>query len=43
MAAAGRRGRDAQIIVTRGTKAGIRPASTAYLTHLLDGCGCAPA
>jgi len=30
------------ILVTRGTKASLRPASTAYITHLLDGCGVAP-
>lgn len=30
------------LVVTRGTKAGSRPASTAYFTHLLDGSGFAP-
>jgi len=27
------------VIVTKGTKAGRSPASTAYLSHVLDGCG----
>jgi integrase len=36
------RTRNPQIIVTRGTKAGTCPASTAYLSHLLDGCGFTP-
>lgn len=30
------------VIVTRGTKAGRAPASTAYLSHVLDGCGFPP-
>jgi hypothetical protein len=30
------------VIVTKGTKAGRSPASTAYVTHLLDGCGAPP-
>jgi hypothetical protein len=30
------------IIVTKGTKAGREPASTAYLSHVLDGCGRSP-
>lgn len=30
------------VMVTRGTKATTRPASTAYLSHLLDGCGVPP-
>lgn len=30
------------VIVTRGTKAGRSAASTAYLSHVLDGCGIAP-
>lgn len=30
------------VIVTRGTKAGRGPASTAYLSHVLDGCGIRP-
>jgi hypothetical protein len=30
------------LVVTRGTKAGSRPASTAYVTHLLDDSGFAP-
>ncbi len=40
--------RDAQrtgnphVIVTKGTKAGRAPASTAYASHLLDGCGVPP-
>ena len=27
------------VIVTKGTKAGRSPASTAYISHVLDGCG----
>jgi site-specific recombinase XerD len=30
------------VIVTKVTKAGHSPASTAYVTHLLDGCGVPP-
>nr|WSX22180.1 site-specific integrase [Streptomyces tubercidicus] len=30
------------VMVTKGTKAGRRPASTAYLSHVLDDCGYAP-
>ena len=30
------------VIVTKGTKAGRSPASTAYMSHLLDGCGVPP-
>ncbi len=30
------------VMVTRGTKATTRPASPAYLSHLLDGCGVPP-
>ena len=30
------------VIVTKGTKAGRSPASTAYMTHLLDGRGVPP-
>ncbi len=30
------------VIVTKGTKAGRGPASTAYLSHVLDGCGLSP-
>ncbi|MGW5431240.1 tyrosine-type recombinase/integrase [Streptomyces sp. NPDC004059] len=30
------------VMVTKGTKAGRSPASTAYLSHVLDGCGCPP-
>jgi hypothetical protein len=30
------------VMVTRGTKAGIAPASTAYASHLLDLCGVPP-
>ena len=30
------------VMVTKGTKAGRSPASTAYVTHLLDGCGVPP-
>ena len=30
------------VIVTKGTKAGRSPASTAYVSHLLDGCGVPP-
>jgi site-specific recombinase XerD len=30
------------VIVTKVTKAGRSPASTAYVTHLLDGCGVPP-
>ena len=29
-------------MVTKGTKAGRSPASTAYMSHLLDGCGVPP-
>jgi integrase len=30
------------VVVTRGTKAGNAPASTAYFSHLLDACGISP-
>ena len=30
------------MVVTRGTKAGRQPASSAYLTHLLDPAGVCP-
>lgn len=30
------------VIVTKGTKAGRKPASTAYLSHVLDPCGHPP-
>jgi hypothetical protein len=30
------------LIVTKGTKTGRTPASTAYLTHILDHCGFPP-
>ena len=30
------------MIVTKGTEAGRWPASTAYVSHLLDGCGVPP-
>ncbi|MEV0537877.1 integrase [Kitasatospora sp. NPDC050463] len=30
------------VMVTKGTKAGRSPASTAYLSHVLDGCGYPP-
>ncbi|MET9671011.1 hypothetical protein ABZY19_37720 [Streptomyces sp. NPDC006475] len=30
------------VMVTKGTKAGRSPASTAYLSHVLDGCGFPP-
>jgi integrase len=30
------------VMVTKGTKAGRSPASPAYVTHLLDGCGVPP-
>jgi hypothetical protein len=30
------------VMVTKGTKAGRSPASTAYVSHLLDGCGVPP-
>lgn len=30
------------IVITKGTKAGRSPASTAYLSHVLDGCGYSP-
>jgi site-specific recombinase XerD len=30
------------VLVTKGTKAGLGPASTAYLSHVLDGCGLSP-
>lgn len=30
------------VIVTKGTKVGRAPASTAYLSHVLDGCGFPP-
>jgi integrase len=30
------------VLVTRGTKAGRTPASTAYLSHVLDPCGVPP-
>jgi hypothetical protein len=33
---------NAYLIVTRGTKAGRQPASTAYVSHLLDPCGVSP-
>jgi integrase len=31
-----------RVMVTEGTKAGRSPASTAYVSHLLDGCGVPP-
>ena len=34
--------RNPHIVVTRGTKAGKQPASTAYFSHLLDPAGVAP-
>ena len=30
------------MIVTKGTKAGRAPASTAYMSHVLDSCGVPP-
>jgi len=30
------------VVVTRGTKAGKNPASTAYFSHLMDPCGIPP-
>ena len=30
------------VIVTKGTKAGRSPASAAYISHVLDGCGVPP-
>jgi hypothetical protein len=30
------------VLVTKGTKAGRGPASAAYLSHVLDGCGLSP-
>jgi hypothetical protein len=30
------------VIVTKGTKAGRAPASTAYMSHVLDACGVPP-
>ncbi|MEG8184689.1 hypothetical protein GZH49_40400 [Nocardia terpenica] len=30
------------VMVTKGTKAGRSPASIAYLSHVLDGCGFGP-
>lgn len=30
------------VVVTKGTKAGQSPASTAYLSHVLDDCGYPP-
>ncbi|MEU5834142.1 hypothetical protein ABZ820_10755 [Streptomyces diacarni] len=30
------------VVVTKGTKAGLRPVSTAYLSHVLDHCGFPP-
>jgi hypothetical protein len=37
-----RRTANPHVIVTKGTKAGRAPASTAYVSHLLDGCGVPP-
>jgi hypothetical protein len=33
---------NAHVMVTKGTKAGRSPASAAYVSHLLDGCGVPP-
>ncbi len=30
------------LIVSKGTKAGMAPASTAYISHVLDQCGAPP-
>jgi integrase len=37
-----RRTANPHVLVTKGTKAGRAPASTAYLSHVLDGCGLSP-
>lgn len=39
---AGQNTANPHVIVTKGTKAGRSPASTAYLSHVLDGCGYPP-
>jgi integrase len=38
----GRRTANLHVIVTKGTKAGRAPASTAYMSHVLDPCGVPP-
>ncbi len=38
----GRRTANPHVIVTKGTKAGRAPASTAYMSHVLDPCGVPP-
>ena len=38
----GQRTANPYVIVTRGTKAGRAPASTAYMSHVLDPCGVPP-
>jgi integrase len=38
----GRHTANPHVIVTKGTKAGRAPASTAYMSHLLDPCGLPP-
>ena len=37
-----RRTANPHVIVTKGTKAGRTPASTAYMSHILDTCGVPP-
>jgi hypothetical protein len=34
--------RNPHVIVTKVTKTGLEPASTAYLSHVLNACGVAP-
>ena len=38
----GQRTANPHVIVTKGTKAGRAPASTAYMSHVLDSCGVPP-
>jgi integrase len=38
----GQRTANPHVIVTKGTKAGRAPASTAYMSHILDSCGVPP-
>ncbi len=38
----GQRTANPHVIVTKGTKAGRAPASTAYMSHVLDPCGVPP-
>lgn len=39
---AGQNTSNPHVVVTKGTKAGQSPASTAYLSHVLDGCSLSP-